>query len=209
MPDRRDSPQNDGPPARGAGKRVAPDTYRALFEQSADAILIIDGETFVDCNQATVDMLRYDSKEELLRTHPSQLSPPTQPDGRDSYTKANEMIATAFERGSHRFEWDHRRADGEVFPVEVLLTAVPYGEGSILHVVWRDITERKQLEQRLRQTRSWRRSASWPAASPTTSTTFSSPSWATPSCWPTGSRTSPRSRNWPTKSARRPSAPPT
>ncbi len=60
------------------------------------------------------------------------------------------MIAIAFEKGSHRFEWDHRRADGEVFPVEVLLTAVPQGDQSILHVVWRDITERKRLEEELR-----------------------------------------------------------
>ncbi len=128
-----------------------PDPYRDLFECSADAILIIEGETFVDCNQATVDMLRYEKKEEVLATHPSELSPPTQPDGRDSFDKANEMIAIAFDKGSHRFEWDHKRADGEVFPVEVLLTAVDEGEKQILHVVWRDITERKHLEKQLRQ----------------------------------------------------------
>jgi PAS domain S-box-containing protein len=127
----------------------ARDPYRELFERSADAILIIEGETFVDCNQATVEMLRYSTKEELLRTHPSELSPPTQPDGRDSYEKANEMIAVAFDRGSHRFEWDHMRADGEVFPVEVLLTAVEREGKRILHVVWRDITERKRLEAQL------------------------------------------------------------
>ena len=149
LPDERVSSAEQ---AAGSSPQVAPDTYRALFEQSADAILIIDGDTFVDCNQATVDMLRYGSKQELLRTHPSELSPPTQPDGRDSFDKANEMIAIAFERGSHRFEWDHKRADGEVFPVEVLLTAIPRGDRSILHVVWRDITERKRLEQQLRQT---------------------------------------------------------
>jgi len=51
------------------------DQYRELFERSADAILIIDGDTFVDCNQATVDMLRYRTKRELLQTHPSELSP--------------------------------------------------------------------------------------------------------------------------------------
>jgi two-component system cell cycle sensor histidine kinase/response regulator CckA len=127
------------------------DRYRALFEQSADAILIIAGDTFVDCNQATVDMLRYRTKQELLETHPSELSPPTQPDGRSSYEKANEMIAIAFEQGNHRFEWDHKRADGEVFPVEVLLTPIPDEHGTKLHVVWRDITERRQLESQLRQ----------------------------------------------------------
>jgi len=125
--------------------------YRDLFERSADAILIIEGDTFVDCNEATVRMLRYPSKEDVLLSHPSELSPPTQPDGRDSFEKANEMIAIAFERGSHRFEWDHKRADGEVFPVEVLLTAIEEPGRRTLHVVWRDITERKMLEEQLRQ----------------------------------------------------------
>ena len=128
-----------------------PDPYRELFERSADAILIIEGETFVDCNQATVEMLRHRAKQDVLETHPSELSPPKQPDGRDSYEKANEMIAIAFEKGSHRFEWNHLRADGEVFPVEVLLTAVEERGKRILHVVWRDITERKALEKQLQQ----------------------------------------------------------
>ena len=126
------------------------DTYRELFERSADAILIIEGETFIDCNEATVEMLRYRDKAQLLETHPSELSPALQPDGRESHEKASEMIATAFERGSHRFEWDHVRADGEVFPVEVLLTALQEADRRILHVVWRDITNRKRLEAELR-----------------------------------------------------------
>lgn len=124
--------------------------YQLLFERSADAILVIDGETFVDCNEATVRMLRYRTKEELLQTHPSELSPQLQPDGRRSFEKASEMIAIAMERGSHRFEWDHQRADGEVFPVEVLLTPVPEGDKVLIHVVWREISERKDLELQLR-----------------------------------------------------------
>ena len=127
------------------------DPYRELFERSADAILIIEGETFIDCNAAAVKMLRYSNKAEVLQTHPSELSPPTQPDGRPSFEKANEMISIAFEQGSHRFEWDHKRGDGEVFPVEVLLTAVEEPGRQTLHVVWRDITERKRLEEELRQ----------------------------------------------------------
>lgn len=128
-----------------------PDRYRTLFENSADAILIIDGDTFTDCNQASVDMLRYDDRVQLLENHPSELSPPVQSDGRDSFEKANEMIQIALENGSHRFEWEHKRADGEIFPVEVLLTPLPNSGDSKLHVVWRDITERKKLESQLRQ----------------------------------------------------------
>jgi len=126
------------------------DRYRALFENSADAILIIEDNTFIDCNAAAVEMLRCRDKAAVMQTHPSELSPEFQPDGRSSFDKANEMMAMAFERGSHRFEWDHLRADGEVFPVEVLLTAVPREGGHALHTVWRDITDRKRLENELR-----------------------------------------------------------
>lgn len=127
--------------------KASEQTYRVLFERSADATLIIDESRFVDCNAAVVEMLRYKNKVDLLRTHPSELSPEFQPDGRASYEKADEMMAFAFARGSHRFEWNHKRADGEVFPVEVLLTAIPVGGKRILHCVWRDITDRKQAER--------------------------------------------------------------
>jgi diguanylate cyclase (GGDEF)-like protein/PAS domain S-box-containing protein len=124
--------------------------YRVLFEKTPDAILIIDNNEFVDCNDATVKMLRYKNKKELLMTHPSVLSPPTQPDGRESWEKAEAMISIAFKNGSHRFEWEHKRADGEVFPVEVLLTSIPVGDRNILYTVWRDITERKRDEKTIK-----------------------------------------------------------
>ncbi|HYW77944.1 MAG TPA: PAS domain S-box protein [Thermoguttaceae bacterium] len=127
--------------------RKSEEKYRVLFEESADATLIIHGNRFVDCNDAVVEMLGYRSKAELLSAHPSELSPEIQPDGRLSYEKAEEMMAIAFEKGSHRFEWDHKRADGEVFPVEVLLTAIPSEDSKILYVVWRDITDRKRAEK--------------------------------------------------------------
>ncbi|MBI4951105.1 MAG: response regulator [Myxococcales bacterium] len=123
-----------------------------MFERSADAILLLDTHSnlFVEYNQATLDMLRC-TREELSALHPSALSPPTQPDGRDSFAKANEMIATALRRGSHRFEWVHRSPHRDDFPVEVLLTPLPLGEAPIVVVMWRDITERKRGEETLRQ----------------------------------------------------------
>ncbi|MFH2058248.1 MAG: ATP-binding protein [Pseudomonadota bacterium] len=121
--------------------------YRTLFEKSKDAILIINNQIFVDCNQATVDMLGFENKEQLLQTHPSKLSPDFQPDGQDSFSKANEMMKIALENGSHRFEWDHVRANGEIFPVEVLLTAISTEQDNqVIHTTWRDITERKLIE---------------------------------------------------------------
>ncbi|MCK5099142.1 MAG: PAS domain S-box protein, partial [Desulfobacteraceae bacterium] len=124
--------------------------YRILFEKSKDANLIIKNGIFVDCNQATVEMLSYENKTSLLQTHPSELSPDIQPDGKTSFTKAKEMIDIALKNGSHRFEWDHAKANGKVFPVEVLLTTISKQKDQhVIHTIWRDITNRKQAENAL------------------------------------------------------------
>ncbi|MEG5060355.1 AAA family ATPase [Microcoleus sp. A2-C5] len=125
--------------------------FRQLYEQSGDAILLLDGGAFIDCNSATVNMMRCTDKQQLLSLHPAQLSPEIQPDGRESFEKAQEMTATAFLRGSHRFEWMYRRTDGENFWVEVLLTVIPLDDKEILHTVWREIGDRKQAESALHQ----------------------------------------------------------
>jgi len=125
--------------------------FQSVFHASEDAILILDGDTFIDCNEATVRMLRCRSKDEVLPSPPWALSPERQPDGRLSTEKAEEMIQTAFRRHFHRFEWVHRRADGEDFPVEVTLTTVDLEGRRVLYVVWNEITERKQRERRIRE----------------------------------------------------------
>ena len=129
---------------------AATDRYRALFDNSADAILIIENDKFVECNQAAVDMLGYQDKKALLQCHPSELSPEYQPDGKRSFDKANEILSKIVHCGSQRFEWDHVKADGTLLPVEVSMTAIPAHEGYTLHIVWRDISERKRLEKELR-----------------------------------------------------------
>lgn len=124
--------------------------FRELFEKSGDAILIIENRKFVDCNDATVKLLNYSDKDEFLNVHPSKLSPANQPDGRKSDEKADEMMAIAIENGTNRFEWDHLKSNGDVFPVEVLLTAISNEpDNEVIHVVWRDITERKKAEQEI------------------------------------------------------------
>ncbi len=126
--------------------------YRDLFEKSNDAILFIDNRKLSDCNQATVDMLGYHSKHEFLHMHPSKLSPDDQPDGKNSFEKAEEMMDLALANGSHRFEWHHVKANGKIFPVEVLLTAISTArDHQIICTVWRDITARKLAEEERRR----------------------------------------------------------
>ena len=139
---------------RASELQESEERYRIMFENSEDPILIIDHNKFADCNTSAVKILRYPTKEDLLQTHPSELSPPQQPDGRSSFEKAEELLAITEKNGSLRFDWMHRRADGVDFPVEVSLTLIPYKGRSLIHTAWRDITERKLAEAELENHRS-------------------------------------------------------
>ena len=125
------------------------DWFKQLFEFSPDPTWIIANNVFVECNEAAVRTLGYPNREELANVHPSRLSPPTQPDGEDSYVKAQRMMALAKNNGLHRFEWTHTKADGTDFVAEVTLSAIELSGQQVIYCVWRDITDRKQTETAL------------------------------------------------------------
>jgi PAS domain S-box-containing protein len=120
--------------------------YKTFFENSHDAMLIIKGGRFIDCNKAAVEMLQYSRKEEFLGMKPDDLSPEFQPDGQLSADKASEMLKLTFKNKSNIFEWTHKKKDGSLFPVEVSLTFIDFGGEEIIHTVWRDISQRKKAE---------------------------------------------------------------
>lgn len=120
--------------------------YKDIFEKSTDGMLIIKDNKFVECNPSVVKMLQYESKDQLLNTHPSELSPEFQPDGRSSYEKVEENTAYVLKHGNRTFEWVHLRANGEPFWVEVVLTDISTDQNMIFLTVWREIGEKKELE---------------------------------------------------------------
>lgn len=124
--------------------------FKQLFELSPDPTWIIEGNQFVECNDAAIRTLGYANREELMNVHPSRLSPPRQPDGQESFAKAEKMMALAKVKGQHRFEWIHTKADGSEFVAEVTLSSITAGERQIIYCVWRDITERKRMEEQIR-----------------------------------------------------------
>ena len=123
--------------------------FKHIFENASDAFLIISGSNFIDCNESAVQLLNAKSKKQVLISHPSQLSPEKQPDGRNSLEKANEMMDIAHRKGFHRFEWIHKKLTGEVFPVEVSLTAIEFNSKLVLYTLWKDLTKVKEKEELL------------------------------------------------------------
>jgi PAS domain S-box-containing protein len=126
-------------------------TFRKLFEESSDPILLINKEdVFVECNQATLDLLGM-TREQFISLTPAEISPEFQPDGRSSKLAAQEMINLAYQNGLHRFDWTHVNSKGEPFIVDISLMPVVLKEKTMLHTTWRDITERKQYEAEIKQ----------------------------------------------------------
>ncbi|EQD68892.1 PAS/PAC sensor signal transduction histidine kinase, partial [mine drainage metagenome] len=102
---------------------------------------------------ATLQLFGATSVTELTAIGPWDLSPSQQPDGRLSRDKAQEMISIAMREGLHLFEWEYKQPDGQTFASEVQLIRMELGKEAFLLTTVQDISERKKLENKIRESR--------------------------------------------------------
>jgi len=128
---------------------------RLLLDSTAEAIYGVDLEgicTFV--NPACVQMLGYNTEEDLLGKNMHDLIHHTLPDG-TPYAKEDCLVrhATLSGKSSHVDNEVHWRADGSSFPVEYWSHPIRRNDEIIGTVVtFFDISERKQAEAKLEAT---------------------------------------------------------
>jgi PAS domain S-box-containing protein len=125
--------------------------YETSFELSMDALMLLDEKSFLDCNIETLRLFRFKSVEEFIKNHPADLSPIFQPDGSSSLESARSHIKKALWSGKDAFFWRHKRADGTTFPADVLLSRITLKNQVILQATVRDITQKKEAEEKLEQ----------------------------------------------------------
>jgi diguanylate cyclase (GGDEF)-like protein/PAS domain S-box-containing protein len=125
--------------------RASEARFRALFDQTHDAVFILNLEgQHIAVNQRAADMLGY-SIDELLRLsmHDTSIE-----------IDQSQSIIDRLLAGEHvpLYERRFRRKDGQVFPVEINAELIRDKSGSPLHIqsVVRDISQRKQVEDALR-----------------------------------------------------------
>jgi len=132
-------------------RKHAEGRFQVMIETSADAIMTLAPPdwSFTSGNPATVAMFQIRDERHFISYDPAQLSPEYQPDGQLSSTKAQEMIRLALQKGSHFFEWTHRRLDGQIFPATVLLARFEIAGEMQLQATVKDISKRKYTEDQL------------------------------------------------------------
>lgn len=120
--------------------------YAALFDRSFDCIYLHDFEgNYIDCNDAFLELTGY-TKEELSRLNPSDLISP------DQMAQAAESINTILRQGSEEqlTAYKIRTKNNEIKDFEVRGTLICRdGKPYAILGIGRDVTERKQNEDRL------------------------------------------------------------
>jgi PAS domain S-box-containing protein len=111
------------------------DWFRLIFEHSADAMALIDPctHTYLALNQTAASHLTRDGHTDQLEgSRFLATAPELQPDGRPSLVVFDEVIKCCSAQGSHRFQWTHRRTNGEPALFDVVATWLVHQDQPVL-----------------------------------------------------------------------------
>jgi PAS domain S-box-containing protein len=135
----------------GEAAKTSEELFTAMADESPTGINLLEDGVFIYANQTVVEMFHGETAGDVTSKQPHELSPEMQPDGRTSAEAAEDMIGQAIQNGMHRFEWVHRRLDGEDFWVEVSLKIIPFGDRQIVLTALQEISDRKEAEETIRK----------------------------------------------------------
>lgn len=120
--------------------------FRILIDNTTDGIEVVDPETgrYFDVNERACLVHGY-SREEYLALSVPDIDPviAAKPWGQESKECRS--------HGPKTFESRHRRKDGSTFPVEINLSPIHYRDRDYMMAVVHDISDRRQLEDQIRQ----------------------------------------------------------
>ena len=122
--------------------------FEKLYSKSSDGVLLIKDSRIIDCNEASLKILKYE-KDEIIEKLLCDISPKIQADNLTSKVKAKIQINEALKNGVCNFEWIFINKQNQEFWVEIVLTAIEIDNEPVIHTVIRDIDNRKKMEKEL------------------------------------------------------------
>ena len=121
--------------------------FHALFQNSNDAILIMEGDQFIECNPKA-ELLLGRPYNEIIGMTLQQLSAAKSKDVR---RRLLNLLASAFEGEPQNFEWVLAKKDGFPIDTEISLNLMTIRNQPYLQVTIRDISRRKKAENELQE----------------------------------------------------------
>jgi len=119
--------------------------YRNLFQNSHDAIFIHDPSgNIIDVNNRVLSLFGY-KKSEILSLTIDKLLPV------DALPKSAQAFKEISKKGYVDFEINFKKKNGCIFPAAVSSSLFEIGSRKVIQGVVRDISERRQAEQNLRE----------------------------------------------------------
>jgi two-component system sensor histidine kinase/response regulator len=133
--------------------RESEERFRVLFEDTRQAVVLLEDGRCIAANQAALTQLGVRDMKDMVGLVPRDFAPEFQPDGESSAAKAGRALAILERSGSLRLEWTMQRSDGQTFLAEVSLTLIQVDGAAVVHAALRDITDFKQAQAELAQRR--------------------------------------------------------
>jgi PAS domain S-box-containing protein len=126
--------------------RASEERYRLLFENNPQPIWVFDGKTlaFLAVNEAACRHYGY-SRDEFLGMTIEDIRPA------EDVAALHHLLKTEARAYQESGIWRHRKKDGTVIEVEIASSPIEFGGRPAQLVLAQDVTERRQLEQKLRQ----------------------------------------------------------
>jgi len=124
--------------------------YRKLFESSSDAIVIMKGARIIACNQQTVELFKL-HRDKILIQSLYDFCPEKQPDGTSSKRTILKKIQQTLKH-PQLFEWTLQTENTWLIDAEITMTPIILKSDTLIQVLIRDITEKKQTQEILIQT---------------------------------------------------------
>jgi len=129
--------------------RASEAKYYDLYENAPDMFLSVDTKTatIIECNNTLVHTIGY-AKEEIVGRSIFEIY---HPDCKEDVKRLFQQFATTGE--VRNAELKIMRKDGSIIDISLNASAVKDNKGKIIHSrsIWRDITERKRLEEILKK----------------------------------------------------------
>ncbi|MFW5663761.1 MAG: PAS domain S-box protein [bacterium] len=123
--------------------------FKALFEKSYDAVLILDNLMVVDCNRKASELFNLECGS-LAQVHFRDLCPEFQYNHQQSSLLLQKKYNEALKGEAQTFEWLHLR-DGKSFDAEVSFARIYVKNKYMIQAIIRDISAKKLAEKQLKQ----------------------------------------------------------